>query len=371
MPDSLSSTLPKTSDFIQHGIEHGLHRGMQVYVSRHGEVVANSAVGENEPGQPLTIETLSLWLSSGKPITAVAVLQQIAKRKLTLDQLVSSIIPEFAVKGKNAVTIQHLLTHTVGLKPVSTGWPHKSWDEIIARICSASLRINGIPGEKAGYDPARSWFILGEIIRRLDGRPVHQYVREEILEPTGMVDCWMAIPPQLHAAYGNRIGVMSHLIDGELQPTHSHEQAVCAAPSPGGSMRGPVAQLGKFYEMLLRGGRNESGVRILSQNLVELMTSRVRAGMYDETFQHQVDFGLGLIMNSNRYGAETVPYGFGRHASDESFGHGGAQSSIGFADPQHNLVVAAVANGCPGEDLHNARFRELNSAIYEDLNLKQ
>ena len=91
--------------------------------------------------------------------------------------------------------------------------------------------------------------------------------------------------------------------------------------------------------------------------------------MFDQTFQHKVDWGYGIIVNSNQYGAETVPYGFGRHASENTFGHGGAQSSVGFADPQHQLVVAAVANGCPGEELHNERFRELNSAIYEDLGL--
>lgn len=361
--------LPKTWQVIHDGIEQGLHHGVQLYVSLAGDVIVDTAIGENPPDSPLTSETLSLWLSSGKPITAVAVLQQVEQGQLKLDQPVADIIPEFAAKNKETVTVRHLLTHTAGLRPVTTGWPKQSWDEIIAKICQASTRMNWVPGEKAGYDPARSWFILGEIVRRIDGRMIDQYVREQILEPLGMVDSWLAIPEQLHEAYGKRIGVMFHVIDGELRPTKSHQTEVCAAPSPGGSMRGPASQLGKFYEMLLRGGVTASGENILSRDLVDSMTSRVRVGMYDETFQHQIDFGLGVIINSNRYGAETVPYGFGRYASDKAFGHGGAQSSIGFADPQHRLVVAAVANGCPGEELHNARFRELNSAIYEDLKL--
>jgi CubicO group peptidase (beta-lactamase class C family) len=91
--------------------------------------------------------------------------------------------------------------------------------------------------------------------------------------------------------------------------------------------------------------------------------------MFDETFRHIMDWGLGFMVNSNRYGANTVPYGFGKHASDETFGHSGSQSSVAFADPTHRLVVAWVCNGMPGERKHQARAREINSAIYEDLNL--
>jgi CubicO group peptidase (beta-lactamase class C family) len=89
----------------------------------------------------------------------------------------------------------------------------------------------------------------------------------------------------------------------------------------------------------------------------------------DRTFQHVVDFGLGFLVDSNRYGANTVPYGFGLHCSPRTFGHGGAQSSMGFADPEHGLVVAWAANALIGEPRHNARNRAINTAIYEDLRL--
>jgi CubicO group peptidase (beta-lactamase class C family) len=121
--------------------------------------------------------------------------------------------------------------------------------------------------------------------------------------------------------------------------------------------------------MLLRGGVSEAGERILQPETIEAMTSRVRQGLFDQTFQHVIDFGLGVMINSNRHGAETVPYGFGRHASPGAFGHGGSQSSIGFADPEHDLVVVIIANGAPGEPAHQRRNRELTSAIYEDLGL--
>ncbi len=369
MPTPPESLLPKTCRLLQEGIDRGLHLGAQVYISRDGNELANFAVGENSAGEPLGRDVLCAWLSSGKPLTAAAVMQFVERGKLRLEDRVAAIIPEFAVKGKQDVTIFHLLTHTGGLRPVVSGWPRKSWEEIIAKITGTSLRMDWEPGETAAYDPGLSWMILAEVLRRIDGRLVDEIVRQDVLEPLGMADCWMAIPKHLHSAYGNRIGILYNIVDEQFQPTRGHELEYCQSPSPGGSMRGPISQLGLFYEMLLRRGATEDGRQILPAESVKAMTSRQREGKFDRTFQHQLDFGLGLMINSNQYGAETVPYGFGRHASPETIGHGGAQSSIAFADPEHQLVVAVAANGCPGEELHNERFRELNSAIYEDLGL--
>ena len=82
------------------------------------------------------------------------------------------------------------------------------------------------------------------------------------------------------------------------------------------------------------------------------MTSRHRVGQYDQTLGHIVDFGLGFIIDSNQYGADTVPYGYGRYASPRTFGHGGAQSSQGYCDPENELVAAYLFNGRPGEGQH-------------------
>jgi CubicO group peptidase (beta-lactamase class C family) len=64
-----------------------------------------------------------------------------------------------------------------------------------------------------------------------------------------------------------------------------------------------------------------------------------------------------------------VPYGYGPHASPRAYGHGGSQSSISFADPEHELAVAIVCNGTPGEEAHQRRMRAVVAAVYEDLDL--
>jgi len=120
--------------------------------------------------------------------------------------------------------------------------------------------------------------------------------------------------------------------------------------------------------MLLNGGELD-GVRILSADTIKQFTSRQRVGLFDLSFKHIVDFGFGFIVNSNRYGADTVPYGFGPHASDETFGHNGFQSTSAFADPRHGLVAVIIPNGTPGDVVHEQRLREMLGALYEDLAL--
>ena len=91
--------------------------------------------------------------------------------------------------------------------------------------------------------------------------------------------------------------------------------------------------------------------------------------MFDHTFQHVLDWGLGFIPNSARYGVDTVPYGYGHHASERAFGHSGFRSSVAFADPEYGLAVALVWNGTPDNDRHERRVRAALDAVYEDLGL--
>ncbi len=308
------------------------------------------------------------WMSGSKPLAAVAIAQLLERGLLQLDDPVAKFIPEFAQDGKAGVTLRHILTHTCGFRGKGREVPGTPWNKIIADMCALPLEEGWIPGEKAGYHVASSWFILGEVIRRVDGRSYSQYVREEICLPLGMVDTWVGMPLSQFVKYGSRVGWMYLTERGVCQAHQWHTAEICTWCSPGGGGRGPICELGQFYEALLAGGTNSHG-RILQPETVQLLTRRQRVGMFDETFQHKIDWGLGFIVNSVQYGPQTVPYSFGLHASPDTFGHGGFQSSCGFADPQHQLVVAVVLNGTPGEARHSKRIRLINSAIYEDLGL--
>ena len=362
--------LPRTLDVIRRGMEQGLHVGAQLYVSLRGRIVADVAVGDARPGVPMRTDTLMLWLSSTKPVAAVAIAQLWERGLLDLDHPVARHIPEFTANGKEAVTVRHLLTHTGGFRGLLGKWEDQPWDHVIAAICAARLERGWVPGRKAGYHLGTSWYVLSELVRRLDGRPFEQYVREMIFGPLGMNDSWVGLPPERYRAYGDRIGLMHDTSKpGAVSAGHALDMEQGAAQCrPGSNGHGPVRELGAFYEMMLgKGERN--GVRVVSPQTAEALVAGHRVGMYDQTFRHVMDWGLGLIRNSNRYGVDTVPYGFGPHASDRAFGHSGSQSSTGFADPEQGLVVAWVCNGTPGEPRHDRRVREIDGAIYEDLGI--
>ena len=316
---------------------------------------------------------MMVWFSATKAVTSVAAAQQWERGRFDLDDRVATYIPEFGSKGKDVITIRHLLTHTAGIRnadmggglaPGPTGYsPFVSpWDERFARIVDAEIEAGWVPGAKAGYHPFSGMFLLAELVQRVDGRPFSQYVRDEIFGPLGMPDCWIGMPSEQFHSYGDRIGVLHVTRPGRsiAFPRVDTEEG-CTACVPGGAGRGPMNQFGRFYEALLGKGERD-GTRIISVPTAEAMVARHRTGMFDETFKIVLDWGLGFIIDSVNYG---------RHCSTRTFGHGGGQSSVAFADPAHGLVVAVVMNGLPGPEVHYRRLSEITSCLYEDLGLAE
>jgi CubicO group peptidase (beta-lactamase class C family) len=175
-----------------------------------------------------------------------------------------------------------------------------SWSDTIAQICAARPERGWIPGQKAGYHPYSSWYILGELVRRADGRTIDQYVRQEIFLPLGMIDSWIGMPAEERERHRERMGVMLQLDRAEPYPQRYDTPEGAGLLVPGGNARGPMHDLGRFYQMLLGHGELD-GARVLSRESVERMTTPQRVGMFDETFRHVMDWGLGTIIDSNRY----------------------------------------------------------------------
>ncbi len=353
---------------IEEGMAAGLHVGAQLYVSRKGKVLADLAFGSAGNGAAMTTKTVMMWMSAGKPLAAVAIGQLWEEGLLEVDGPVARFIPEFAAHGKEGITIRHLLTHTAGIRWIDTGWPDAPWDQIIERIAGMRPEPGWVPGEKAGYHVVTSWFLLGEIIGRVSKMPYARYIRERVFKQAGMADSHIALSAEEYAAYGDRMGVMRNTQSKPARAASFDTPRHAAAASPGSTARGPIRELARLYEILLdRGNLSMGGGHLLDSTTVEALTARHRTGLYDHTFKTVVDWGLGFIVNSQFYGDENLPYGYGPHASRRTFGHSGSQSSFAFADPVHGIVAAAVFNGMPGDAVHNQRQRALCAAIYEDL----
>src|SRR2546423_11917494 len=108
------SRFAKISAVLEEDLSKQRCLGGQIYVSLKGEIILDEAFGESVAARNMWVEDLTLWLSSTKPITAVALAQQAEQGRLTWEDPVARFIPEFAQSGKETITICHLLTHTGG-----------------------------------------------------------------------------------------------------------------------------------------------------------------------------------------------------------------------------------------------------------------
>jgi CubicO group peptidase (beta-lactamase class C family) len=352
----------KAVEVLAQGIADGTHIGAQLYVSHHGDVVADVGLGRARADVDIATDSLMTWFSMSKAVTAVAVAQQWERGALDPDDSVMQHIPEFGVSRKERITIRHLLTHTAGLAysdGILDGTPwRESRAENLARIYAATPEYE--PGTRAGYHPAAGMSVLGEVVARVSGVPFDRYVRDEIFGPLGMVDCWIGMPRDRYDAYGDRIGFMHTTSTGTPEQVRGLDSAAALGePRPGMNGRGPMNQLGRFYEMLVGGGTRD-GVRVLSPVTVAAISARHRTEMVDEGYGVVMDWGLGVVVDW---------YATGRYSSRRAFGHGGHQSSVAFCDPEHDLVVAVVCNGMPGRERHGARLDAISSAVYVDVGI--
>lgn len=374
---TIASLLPKTTTLLHDGIDRGHHFGGQLAIIRDGEVILDDAFGTLGPGtdEPLRPDHILCWRSAGKPATAIALLQIVEEQPSILDRKVDSWfadelaeLPGDAALVEAPPTVRQLLTHTTGWQLTETGWPDVDVAASLDRVLRAPLREGARPGEVAAYDPQAAWLLLGEIVFRETGLEIADAVQSRVFDVLG-IDAAMKYGPSRIASLEDRLAPQFDTNRGQnlLLPLTTTGALTTAAP--GSSCRGPIAALAQLYAALLDDLNGQGSSRLLSQGMVQTMISRHRENMLDQTFQRELDFGLGVIVNSNRYGADKAPYSFGRHTGEAAFGHGGAQCAIGFADPEHNLAVAWVLNGLPGEPRHDKRNREINTAIYEDLGL--
>jgi CubicO group peptidase (beta-lactamase class C family) len=364
-PEILTQHLPRTASRLRRDLLDGLHLGGQIFVQRGPEVVVDVAFGEDSPGQVLTSDHLMPWLSATKPLAAVAVMQQVQAYRLSLETPVADVIPEFAVQGKAGIRVAHLLTHTAGIRGADLGWKPTTWSAALEQICGVRPEPRWEPGAKAGYHVDSLAYLQGELVRRLAGCDFQDYLTRHIFHPLGMDSSFVGIPDRSWHEHSGRLARLWNTAGPHtVEKTEYRERPVASLCRPGGNGRGPARELAAFYLDLLS---PES--RLLSREWISAMTARVRKNLFDHTFRHIMDWGLGFAVSSNRYGPDTVPYNFGRRCSDKTFGHCGNQCTAAFADPVHQLVVVVLFNGQPGEEKHQTRMRETLDAIYFDLGI--
>ncbi len=176
-----------------------MYAGAVVLAAHDGTVVTHEAVGHavryaNGSGTelpadqqvPMRRDSIFDLASVSKLFTSIAVLQQVERGRLDLDATVASYLPAFAARGKGAVTVRDLLTHTSGLPawlPLYSRWPTP--EERIAAVYDVAPL--GPPGSRYVYSDL-NMITLGKLVELASGQPLDHAVREDITAPLHMTD---------------------------------------------------------------------------------------------------------------------------------------------------------------------------------------
>ena len=294
------------------------------------------------------------WYSAGKPITAIGVLQLLAREPHLADLPMKSTFPELTSSYFGDRTLTDILTHRTGIR--FPDLPILSDEKDIFAILSRSHpRDFALQPGQAAYDPRGGWWLLGQWLSRHTQQPWATFLLKNVLQPSGAPNMFFATPSQ-------------HPSISMLEKKGEVWTPAPESYGTGGGLCGSATELAQLYRCLLSGGTSSStGSAVLDTHSLQKFTHRCREGEFDSTFRHIVDFGLGVIVDSNRYGPTTIPYGFGTHSSQTAYGHGGARSSIAFADPQQKIAVALCLIGLAPENLHQPRMRTILDQLRSDL----
>lgn len=356
----------------------GKYPAIQICVRRHGQIVLHRAMGDFRPigadeRLPAQLSTRFLLFSISKSISATALHILFDRGTVHVDDPVYWYIPEFAQKGKKHITLRHILTHSAGI-PMIFWHLHdeliRDWDEIVARICAQKPWY--VPGRRTSYHIISAGYIIGEVIRRVDGRGIKQFLQEEILDPMGMETLSFGVDPSRYAETascervdrlppGMITNLMSRVLDVDLVEALAvmNRPAVFESVIPAGNIVGTAEETSRFFQMLLDDG-TYGDREILTPRQVQRATSEQILTRADLTlFLTPQRYGQGFILGRKR----TAMNVWGR-GTEETFGHVGFMRQLGWADRARGIAGGFLTSGIPvrptGEVL---LLRRLQNAI--------
>ncbi|MGB6164304.1 MAG: serine hydrolase domain-containing protein [Pseudonocardiaceae bacterium] len=363
--------------------EKGREAGAALAVYLDGIPVVDLWAGESHPGRSWVEGTACAILSATKGVTALCAQILNDRAQLDVDAPVARYWPDFAVAGKEHTLVRHLLSHTAGVLTFPRYWEVigpagrqlADWSLMTDRLAAAPP--SWPPGTAFQYAPLSFGYLVGELVRRVDGRSLGRFVADELATPLGL-DLWIGLPDKVRdrvavilpadSAEQPRLARRQALADArarelvrdgrELEPDAAPFSGIFLRPDAEESsgylpalMNDPILRaaelpacngistarsLCRMYAALSMDGEL-AGVRIVSSASIDRFAqAQPLAGTKDG------GFGLGYMrfpmqMLASSHELKVRP---GR----QSFGHSGAGGALGFADRDNRLAFAYVKN---------------------------
>jgi uncharacterized protein YbbC (DUF1343 family)/CubicO group peptidase (beta-lactamase class C family) len=339
--------LARMDQVIAASIEKKELPGAVVLVARHGRVAWRKAYGARavEPQhETMTADTIFDLASLTKIVaTATSIMILIEQGKLRLSDSVVQFIPEMKGGGRDAITLEQLLTHTAGFAPdldLRERWT--GYDEAIKRLYREPLRNQ--PGARFVYSDI-NYIALGEVVHRVSGQTLDEFTHRNIFMPLGMRDTGFNPAAALRlriAPTEKRRGQMNYLGDsGENAGPQGEQWLRGQVHDPTSFRMNGVAghaglfstadDLAIFCQMILNGG-TYNGARILSPMGVATMT-RARA-IAESGSARALGWDVATSFSTNK--GDLFPLG--------SFGHTGFTGTSMWIDPASDSFVIFLSN---------------------------
>ena len=342
----------------------GYYPAVALCVRHRGRVVLDRAIGHargHGPGEDgraevvaMTPDTPCVIFSAAKATTALLTHVLDERGLLHLGDRVCEYIPEFASHGKEAITIEHVLSHRAGVPNM----PSEVFDldriddrnAILQTIIDAKPQTR--PGRLLSYHAVSGGFILAEIIERVTGKDIREVLADEVLRPLGFRWGNYGVAPSevdlVAFSYptGPRpLPPVSTVLERALglpvdEVTRtSNDPRFLTGVVPSANVVTTANELGRFYELMRAGGELD-GVRVLEPRTIRRATVERAYRQIDLTLvapmRHSAGFILGAQLLS-LYGPDT----------DLAFGHLGFTNMLGWADPERELSVGLLTTGKP------------------------
>lgn len=389
LPDNLEGTCDERFSAIAAAVseqlEAGDHHGVAFAAYFKGEPVIDIWGGQRQTPDgeaPWAEDTMSICFSTTKGITATALHMVMERTNTSYDTPVGDVWPEFANKGKEKITIRHLLCHEGGVPQIREEVSHSSefadWEHMVGVM--ESLEPLWEPGTANGYHAITYAWLVGETLRRIDGRDVPTFIAEELASPLGLDGLYIGTPRSEHhriapligpssktdnitddRAYDERIprdtviwkalSARGSLIDFFNTP----EGMSSCIPSVSGAFT--ARSLAKVYAALERGGAID-GTRILNPGTIETL-STVQNDREDLVIFLRPHWRLGYMSG----GMSAIPV---LGPNTEAYGHVGAGGTYAAVDPKAGVSFALVYDRwAPDQLLGGIRGMELSNAVVE------
>ncbi|MGB3620940.1 beta-lactamase family protein [Ketobacter sp. MCCC 1A13808] len=354
----------------------GAYPALSICIRRHGEILLNRSIGHaqgNGPGERgpkvmATPDTPFCLFSASKAVTAMLIHLLEERNQINLMNPVSYYVPEFASNGKKRITVQQILSHRAGIASFKDIDPellfhHDSMMELIYHA-----EPTAIHGHELAYHALTGGYVLGELVQRLTGDTIAEFLRVNVQEPMGMRNFNYGISaeryPEVATNYLTGLPVvfpMKQFIKRVLGADLATAIKVSNDPRfyqqiiPAGNITATAEECSRFFHCLLSGGEFEAK-RIFQPVTVERAVREVSATELDRTLLVPMRYSAGMMLGN-------YPIGLFGPAAPHAYGHIGLTNNFCWADPERMISVALLTSGNPVLGSHFYRLVNLLTTI--------